>query len=322
MEAKIVNPSSQPDESNADASRSSGETAPLTKDTASDFPATSTETSPTLEEALDKIRDLYRQEQAAKWGQGDQVNVIEAAHLAFKKGYKQARECLKKELPDLSPATLYGYAFVAKHFGQEHTKRYGVSKLQRLIALHNEAGGIQPMSDPSDLEVHVPRGDGAVIAKKFSDCTMRDLRSATKHRRQGREAAGRVVRNAPTEAGHVPKLPSPALWRPLAMIGLGVLAGFVGDLLQPSVPGLVVSVLALLLTMGGIAELIRYFVSIRDRIIAAFKSGAGLRTLKEQGMDVLRNGRKLLAAFRSVEPKATPTPTREENPPPPEKKAA
>src|SRR5258708_34328122 len=106
------------------------------------------------------------------------------------------------------------------------------------------------------------------------------------------------------------------------MIGLGVLAGFIADLLQPSVPGLVISVLALLLTMGGIAELIRYFVSIRNRIIAAFKSGAGLSSLKEQGLDVLRNGRKLLAAFRSVEPKPTPTSTREEHPPPPEKKAA
>jgi hypothetical protein len=319
MEAKIVNPPSQPNE---DESRSSGATAPLTKETASDFPATSNEGPPTLEEALDKIRDLYRQEQAAKWGQGEQVNLVEDTHLALKKGYKVARECLKQELPDLQTSTLYTYAFVAKHFSQEHTKRYGVSKLQKVIALHNKGGGVGLLGDPADLEVHVPREDGSLVAKKFSDCTLRELQSATKHRKHARKAAGRVVRDVPSGADPVSKLPSPALWRPLAMIGLGVLAGFIADLLLPSVPGLVISVLALLLTMGGIAELVRYFVSIRDRIIAAFKSGAGLSSLKEQGMEVLRNGRKLLAAFRSVEPKPTPTSTPGENPPPPEKKAA
>jgi len=81
-------------------------------------------------------------------------------------------------------------------------------------------------------------------------------------------------------------------------------------------------VLALLLMLGGFAELVRYFASIRDRILDTLKSGAGLRTIKEQGVEVLRSGRKLLAAFKSAEPKAAATSTREENPPPPEKKAA
>jgi len=84
----------------------------------------------------------------------------------------------------------------------------------------------------------------------------------------------------------------------------------------------VVSVLALLLTLGGFAELVRYFVSVRDRIIAALKSGVGLRTLKEHGIELLRSGRKLRDALKSVEPKSTPTPSREEVPPPPDKKAA
>jgi hypothetical protein len=310
MEAKIVN--RQSNEVPEDAS-------PSSEVTASTLPATSIEAPETLKEALDKIRDLYREEQAAKWGQGDQVNRVEDIHLALRKGRKEARECLKRELPDLKPSTLYAHAIVAKHVSQEHTKRWGVAKLQRLIALYNKGGGVGLLGDPADLEVRVPREDGSFVAKKFSDCSMQDLLSANKHRKQGRKAAGRVVHDVPSGADHASKLPSPVLWRPLAMIGLGVLAGFIADLLQPSVPGLVISVLALLLTLGGIAELIRYFVSIRDRIIAAFKSGA---TLKEQGLDVLRNGQKLLAAFRSVEPKPTPTSTREESPPPPEKKAA
>ncbi len=322
MEAKDVNPTMQPNEPEQDEARSSGATAPLTKDRASDIPATSNEGPKTLEEALDNIRALYKQEQAAKWGQGDQVNHVEEAHLAFKKGYKQTREWVEKELPDIDDKTLYKHASVAKYFSVEHSKRWGVTKLQTLITLHDLKHRSEPVADPAELEVQVPRGDGAIIAKKFKDCSSRELQMASRHRKQGRKAAGRVIRNAPTEAGHVPKLPSPVLWRPLAMIGLGVLAGFIADLLQPSLPGLVISMLALLLTLGGLAELIRYFVSIRDRIIAAFKSGVGLRTLKERGMDVLRNGRKLLAAFKSVEPKATPTSTLGENPPPPEKKAA
>ncbi len=214
-------------------------------------PTTSIEGPQTLEEALNKIRELYRQEQAAKWGQGDQVNLIEDAHLAFTKGYKEARECLKRELPDLQISMLYTHAFVAKHFSQEDTKKWGVSKLQKLIALHNKGGGVGLLGDPADLEVHVPREDGSLVAKKFRDCTTRELQSAARHRKRTRKAAGRVVRDVPSEADHTSKLPSPVLWRPLGMIGLGVLAGFIADLLLPSAPGLILSVLAILLTLGG-----------------------------------------------------------------------
>jgi len=289
---------------------------------ASDFPATSNEGPKTLEEALDKIRALYKQEQAAKWGQGDQVNQVEEAHLALKKGYQEARQWVEKELPEMDYKTLYRHASVAKYFSEEHTARWGVSKLQTLITLHDLKHRSESVGDPADLEVQVPRPDGSMVAKKFRDCSWRELLSATKQQKQTRKAAGRVIRKAPTTTEHLPKLPSPVLWRPLAMIGLGVVAGFIGDLLQPSTPGWVVSVLALLLLLGGFAELVRYFASVRDRILDTLKSGAGLRTIKEQGLEVLRSGRKLLAAFKSAEPKATATSTREENPPPPEKKAA
>jgi len=289
---------------------------------ASDFPVTSNEGPKTLEEALDKIRALYKQEQAAKWGQGDQVNQVEEAHLAVKKGYQEARQWVEKELPEMDYKTLYRHASVAKYFSEEHTARWGVSKLQTLITLHELKRRSEPVGDPADLEVQVPRADGSMVAKKFRDCSWRELQSATKQRKQTRKAAGRVIHKDPTTTEHLPKLPSPVLWRPLAMIGLGVVAGFIGDLLQPSTPGWVVSVLSLLLMLGGFAELVRYFASIRDRILDTLKSGAGLRTIKEQGLEVLRSGRKLLAAFKSAEPKATATSTREENPPPPEKKAA
>ena len=322
MEAKDVNPTMQPNEPEEDTSRSSEITAPLTKDTASDIPATSTEAPKTLEEALDNIRDLYKQEQAAKWGQGDQANQVEDAHLALRKGYKEAREWVEKELPEIDYKTLYKHASVAKYFSQEHTARWGVSKLQTLITLHDLKHRSEPVGDPTELEVQVARPGGLVVAKKFRDCSLRELQSAVTHRKQTRKAAGKVVRGVASKAEDVPKLSAPVLWRALAMIGLGVVAGFVGELLQPSTPGWVVSVLALLLTLGGVAELVRYFASTRDRIIETLKSGAGLRTIKEQGLEVLRSGRKLLAVFKPVEPKATPTQSCEETPSPSDKKAA
>jgi hypothetical protein len=329
MEAKDVSPTMQPNEPEQDSSRSSEESAPLTKDTASDVPATSNEGPKTLEEALDKIRELYKQEQAAKWGQGDQVNVVEEAHLALKKGYKEAREFLKRELPDFDDKTLYTYALVAKHFSQEHSKRWGVSKLQKLVVLNDLVGRkSESVEDPAELEVEVPRPDGSLVAKKFRDCSWRELQSATRHRKQARKSAGRVIRKARTIADYapklpsVPKLPSPVLWRPLAMIGLGVLAGFVGDWLLPSLLGTVVEVLALILTFGGMAELVRYFVSIRDRIVEAFKKGEGLRAIKEEGMKVEQSGRKLLELVKLVVPKAAQTTTHEGTSPPSEKKAA
>jgi len=137
MEAKNVNPQSPQSEVSEDEARASGATAPLTKDTASDFPATSNEGPKTLEEALDKIRALYKQEQAAKWGQGDQVNQVEEAHLAVRKGYQEARQWVEKELPEMDYQTLYRHASVAKYFSEGHTARWGVSKLQTLITLHD-----------------------------------------------------------------------------------------------------------------------------------------------------------------------------------------
>src|SRR5262244_3862697 len=177
MEAKDVNPTMQPNESEEDTPRSSEESAPLTKDTASDVPATSNEGPKTLEEALDKIRALYKQEQAAKWGQGDQVNQVEEAHLAVKKGYQEARQWVEKELPEMDYKTLYRHASVAKYFSEEHTARWGVSKLQTLITLHDLKHRSEPVGDPADLEVQVPRADGSMVAKKFRDCSWRELQS-------------------------------------------------------------------------------------------------------------------------------------------------
>jgi len=111
------------------------------------------------------------------------------------------------------------------------------------------------------------------------------------------------------------------LWRPLAVIGLGGLLGIIGSLL-PSEIGAWLLVLALLLTLGGMGELFRYFLSIRDRIVEAFKRGEGVKAIKEEGMKVLRSGRKLLELLKLVEPKATPTATHEETSSPSEKKAA
>lgn len=106
------------------------------------------------------------------------------------------------------------------------------------------------------------------------------------------------------------------------MIVLGAVAGLAADLLQPFLVGTIVGVLALILTFGGMTELVRYFISIRDRIIAGFKSGAGLRVIKDEWMEVVQSCRKLVAILKSTEPKPTPTPSREATAPPSDKKAA
>src|SRR5258708_10794894 len=119
-------------------------------------------------------------------------------------------------------------------------------KLQKLVVLNNLVGRkSESVEDPAELEVEVARPDGSLVAKKFRDCSWRELQSATRHRKQARKSAGRAIRKARTLPDYapilpsVPKLPSPVLWRPLAMIGLGVLAGFVGGWLLPSLFGAV-----------------------------------------------------------------------------------
>jgi hypothetical protein len=265
-------------------------------------PATSTQVSKTLEEVLDNIRELYTQEQVAKCRQGEQVNLVEDAHLALREGYKKARECLKEQRPDLQTSTLYRHAFVAKHYSREDRKRWGVAKLQALAGIQTRAHGKPLPGDPADHEIHITREDGSVVAKKFSDCTWRELQSAARRQKQARKDAGRPVEEGANESGPVSKRSPPALPRALAMLGLGVLTGVIGNLRSPSAPGFWISVLSIVLVLAGTAELVRYFVAVRDRFFAAFK---------EQGMEVLK----------WAQSKSTTT-TGEEASPPSERKAA
>jgi hypothetical protein len=159
-----------------------------------------------------------------------------------------------------------------------------------------------------------------MVAKKFRDCTLRELQSAAKSRKQTREGAGRVVQEGAKESTPLSKQSLPM--RALAIIGIGLLGGFIGNSMLPSVPGLVISVLSGVLVVIGTAMLVRYLVAVRERFFAALKAGeVKLRTVKEQGMEVLRNGRHFLAVLKEVhsQPKTTSS---EKTPPPSEKKAA
>lgn len=295
-------------------------TAPGSGDTASVIPATSTEAPQTLEEALDNIRELYEQEQAAKWGQGEQVNFIEEAHLALRKGYKKGRECLKREIPDLPTSSVYRIAYLAKYWSQEHRKRWGIAKLQVLAGIQKQTLGNPLPGDPADQEVQIPRGDSSVVAKKFRDCNLRELRSAAKHQKQASEGAGRVVHEGGKDSTPLKhSLPM----RTLEMIAIGFLGGFIGNSLLPSVPGVVISVLSGVVVLIGTTMLVRYLVAVRERFFAAVKAGeVKLRTIKDQGMEVLRNAHHFSAFLKEVQSQPKSTKASEKTPPPPEKKAA
>ncbi len=221
----------------------------------------------TLEEALDNIRELYQQEQVAKRGSREQVK---DAHRALRDGYQKARECLKRELPDLQTSSVYRHAFVAKHYSREDRQKWGVAKLQTLASIQTRAHGKPLPGDPADQEVHITREDGSVIAKKFSDCSWRELQSAAKRQKEAHQNAGRVVDELAKSPGPVSKRSPPALSGALAIVGVGVLASFVGNLLSPAAHGVWISVFSLVLLLAGTAALVRY-VAVRRRFFAAFK---------------------------------------------------
>src|SRR5262249_36603405 len=114
----------------------------------------------------------------------------------------------------------------------------------------------------------------------------------------------------------------PVLWRPLAIIALAPVVGFIGDLLQPSLLCATLLVLALMMTRVGVGHLLRSFASIRDRLVEAFKTGEFVKAIKEESMKVLRSGRKLLEMLKLIHPKATPTASQAETSSTSEKKAA
>ncbi len=271
----------------------------------------------TLEQARERIRTLLSHGESNAWDIGDLLNTIEKRGLARSEGYGKTRRWLEAEVPEAEGKTnaLYRYANVASHYTKEQVELWGVSKLDYLTIHDREMLGHAVAGDPGEREVQLLQEDGSTLAKKFRDCTCRELRLSNQLRKKAPKDPDQAATPRPQDEVH-------SIRKSLAVLVLGILVTGISGLLPSSFLTTWVAVLGAGLFLSGIAMLIRHWEVARERLLSAFKEGKAIDLLAEQVAKARGGALKLTAVIRSrVRTKRLTTASKEATPPVEEKAA-
>ena len=132
----------------------------------------------TLEQARTTILGLLAEENVNHHRLGVVYNYVVDKRLAELAGYKDAKDWAKKNLVDVSQATLTTYGAVADKFTEEIASRFGVTCLSLLLTYKEAAGVKVDHNEPGPTLIDVPDSKGVVKAKAFSACTVEEMRKA------------------------------------------------------------------------------------------------------------------------------------------------
>jgi hypothetical protein len=145
----------------------------------------------TLEEVRERIEYLVMAGNECHYHIGQLYNYVVTENLAEKGGYESAQHYFSQHIKSLSQATLTSLGTVARMFSQEACTNHGMSHLRLLLTykatkLRKKVTKLEPMlkEDPGPLPIEVPRQDGTVQSKPFSECTVAELRMAVKRQRE------------------------------------------------------------------------------------------------------------------------------------------
>jgi hypothetical protein len=73
------------------------------------------------------------------------------------------------------------YGAVARKFSEEACTQYGMYRLRALLSYAEAASVI--IGDPGPMAIDVPRDDGRVVTKPFSECSVDEVERATRAKR-------------------------------------------------------------------------------------------------------------------------------------------
>jgi hypothetical protein len=149
--------------------------------------------SMSLQQNLELLRELVAQQHVNHFRIGQVYNHVVDNKLAEKQAQAtSAQEWFSANVKTLAQSTLSLCGAVARAFTESACERYGVYNLQALLA-YAKACQFKPSADePGPTPIAVPQEGGSVLEKPFSECSMEELKLATKHKR-----------------GQVPAQPSP-----------------------------------------------------------------------------------------------------------------
>lgn len=136
-----------------------------------------------LAQVEERILHLVERGQADSHQIGVLYNYVVDKNLALTGGFKDAQDFFKQRIKVLSQTTLTTYGAVATKFSEAASLKYGMIKLYTLLTYARRASLQVDGNEPGPTPIEVPREDGTVTQKLFSECSLTELRQAAKHQR-------------------------------------------------------------------------------------------------------------------------------------------
>lgn len=142
-------------------------------------------TSPTLtlQQVRESILGYVAQGNAGHFHIGRLYNHTVENKLAEKEGFDSAQQFFSQHVKALSQAMLSRCGTVAREFTEQACRMYGVTNLSALLTYAGEVDLRPDGNDPGSTPIDVPQEGGDVVRKPFADCTVEEVRRATKYKR-------------------------------------------------------------------------------------------------------------------------------------------
>jgi hypothetical protein len=142
-----------------------------------------TSSTMTLQQVRESILGYVAQGNAGHFHIGRLYNHTVENKLAEKEGFDSAQQFFSQQIKALSQAMLSRCGTVAREFTEQACGKYGVSNLSALLTYAKQVDLRPDSNDPGATPIDVPEEGGGVVRKPFTECTVEELRRATKHKR-------------------------------------------------------------------------------------------------------------------------------------------
>ncbi len=139
----------------------------------------------TKEQVLETMRQLAADGTRNQLNMGLLYNYLVDSKLLADTKYKRPVDFICDNIHEISRAALVVYGAVARAFNQQVCARYGIYRLRYLLT-YKDATQLQlNHQEPGDTVILMPQKEGGEVKpKRFSDCTVDELRLAVQHARQ------------------------------------------------------------------------------------------------------------------------------------------
>lgn len=137
----------------------------------------------TKEQALSTMRKLQADEEHNPFLMGQLHNAVADSRLLEGTPYKSPVDFFCDNIPGLSRTALLRDGAVAREFSQEVVARFGVTRLEQLLAYKKAVQLSLNPAEPGATFILVPQDNGELKPKRFAGCTTRELRKALEHLR-------------------------------------------------------------------------------------------------------------------------------------------